>query len=275
MDRVSNVAVEVGNKTNDRTCTDWQALCVPDLNVGNNWLRLFTEGDDLHDAMISAVEGAQRSIRLEVFIFAADEIGWQFARTLSAKARAGVEVRFHFDSRGAATRYSPDLFREMADAGLSSNGTVRGAGVIRAVIFKGITENSSLSTSRNCSSEVLTSGEKTPARFTGRGDSGIPTSRSGVSLPGMRQPCSIRCGMIQSTHTRMAPLSRHQSSILRWCRVLSASAGSGSHVCTPGSIESSVRHVYITTPYFCPGSIVARAARQASGRGVDVRLLVP
>jgi cardiolipin synthase len=42
-----------------------------------------------------------------------------------------------------------------------------------------------------------------------------------------------------------------------------------------GLIESSVRHVYITTPYFCPGSIVARAARQASGRGVDVRLLVP
>ena len=42
-----------------------------------------------------------------------------------------------------------------------------------------------------------------------------------------------------------------------------------------GLIQTSVRHVYITTPYFCPGSIVARVARQAARRGVDVRLLVP
>ena len=112
-----NLPVEVRNKTNDWTCPDWQALCVPDLNGGNGSLRLFTEGDDLHDAMISAIEGAQRSIRLEVFIFAADEIGWRFAKALSLKARGGVDVRFHYDSRGAATRYSPDLFREMVDAG--------------------------------------------------------------------------------------------------------------------------------------------------------------
>jgi cardiolipin synthase len=39
--------------------------------------------------------------------------------------------------------------------------------------------------------------------------------------------------------------------------------------------EAAARHVYITTPYFCPGSIVHRAVRQAARRGVDVRLLVP
>jgi cardiolipin synthase len=42
-----------------------------------------------------------------------------------------------------------------------------------------------------------------------------------------------------------------------------------------GVIGRSVRRLYITTPYFCPGSIVEAAMRQAAGRGVDVRLLVP
>jgi cardiolipin synthase len=42
-----------------------------------------------------------------------------------------------------------------------------------------------------------------------------------------------------------------------------------------GVIGGSIRSVYITTPYFCPGSIVEAAMRQAVRRGVDVRLLVP
>jgi cardiolipin synthase len=42
-----------------------------------------------------------------------------------------------------------------------------------------------------------------------------------------------------------------------------------------GVIGRSNRRVYITTPYFCPGSIVEAAMREAVGRGVDVRLLVP
>ena len=80
--------------------------------------RLFTEGDDLYEAMITAIRGARRSIRLESFIFAADEIGWRFASALSAGARAGVAVRFHFDSRGARTGFWPDLVREMLEAGV-------------------------------------------------------------------------------------------------------------------------------------------------------------
>jgi hypothetical protein len=96
-----NLAVGLSNRTNDLNRPGWQPFCVPDLSAGNGSLRLFTEGDDLHDAMISA-----------------DEVGWRFARALSVKARSGVEVRFHFDSRGAATRYSLDIFREMVAAGV-------------------------------------------------------------------------------------------------------------------------------------------------------------
>jgi hypothetical protein len=57
-----NVTLEKVSKPLAPTCPDWQALCVPDLDC-NGSLRLFTEGDNLHEAMISAIEAAQRSIR--------------------------------------------------------------------------------------------------------------------------------------------------------------------------------------------------------------------
>lgn len=87
-------------------------------NDKTKFFRLFTEGDQLYEAMLSAIAAAQRSIRLETFIFAADEIGWQFANALAAKAQAGVDVRFQFDARGAATGASPDLYQFMISAGV-------------------------------------------------------------------------------------------------------------------------------------------------------------
>jgi cardiolipin synthase len=253
MDRVSNVAVEVGNKTNDRTCTDWQALCVPDLNVGNNWLRLFTEGDDLHDAMISAIEGAQRSIRLEVFIFAADEIGWQFARTLSAKARAGVEVRFHFDSRGAATRYSPDLFREMADAGVKLKWYRPWSWRHPSRYFQ-----------RNhrkllvIDEQELFLGGFNIRRENSRTFYGEGRQRdTHVSVRGelARHASALFDQMWDDPEHPYADGATEQASVfdpplvpsfvcLGWKRIACLYAG---------LIESFVRHVYITTPYFVPG----------------------
>jgi cardiolipin synthase len=40
-------------------------------------------------------------------------------------------------------------------------------------------------------------------------------------------------------------------------------------------IERAACRIYVTNPYFCPGSRVERALRRAAERGVDVRVLVP
>src|SRR5687768_10785864 len=94
--------MHVENAAGDRTGGPRNAS-LGKLQPAVTGISLFTECDDLYDAMLAAVGAAQRSIRLETFIFAADEIGWRFARALAEKARAGVDVRFHFDARGAAT----------------------------------------------------------------------------------------------------------------------------------------------------------------------------
>ena len=97
----------------DRAC-----ICVPHLKEGKGSFRLFTEGDDLYDAMIAVIDSARRDVRLESYIFAADEVGWRFMNALAARARAGVDVRFHFDSRGAAFRPSPELHRQLEEVGV-------------------------------------------------------------------------------------------------------------------------------------------------------------
>lgn len=58
---------------------------------------LFTEGDNLYASMLAAIEGAERAVRMESYIFAADEVGRRFAAALAARARAGADVRLHLD----------------------------------------------------------------------------------------------------------------------------------------------------------------------------------
>lgn len=62
---------------------------------------LYTEGDILYAAMLDAIRDARHSVKLESYIFANDEVGRQFASALSAKARAGVQVRVNIDAAGS------------------------------------------------------------------------------------------------------------------------------------------------------------------------------
>ncbi len=269
-----NVALEQVSSIHARTCPDWQTLCVRDLNH-NGSLHLFTEGDDLHDAMISAIDAAQKNIRLEVFIFAADEIGWRFAKALSARARAGVEVRFHFDSRGAATRYSAELFREMIDAGVKlkwyrpwswrhptryfQRNHRKLLVIDEQELFLGgfniRRENSRAFCGEGCQRDTHVSIKGELARYA--------AALFDQLWDDPEHPYAV---FGTEEGSAFDPLLVPNFACLGWRQIACLYAG---------LIQSSVRHVYITTPYFCPGSIVARAAQEASRRGVDVRLLVP
>jgi cardiolipin synthase A/B len=237
------------------------------VNDSASAFRLFTEGDDLYEAMLAAIAAARKSIRLETFIFAADEIGWRFARALAESAGAGVQVRFHFDARGSATGTSPDLYRSMTEAGVHlkwyhpwnwrhpSRYFQRNHRKLLVIdeqqLFLGGTniclENSCalFGEGRQRDTHVLVTG---------------PLAGQAAALfdDTWARP-EIRHKQVRATrgpefsglfHRRMA--SVHAAAIRR-----------------------AQRRVYITSPYFCPGSRVERALRWSAGRGVDVRLLVP
>jgi cardiolipin synthase len=84
-----------------------------EVRVGNNHLQLFTYGQDLYNAMFAAIEGAQKYIYLESFIWKNDEIGYKFRDLLAQKAHDGVDVYVIFDSFG--NMVVPQSFKEGFD----------------------------------------------------------------------------------------------------------------------------------------------------------------
>jgi len=85
---------------------------------GFNRLMLFTEGDELYEAMLSSIAYARASIRLESYIFADDEIGRRFAEALAERARSGIDVRLHLDSAGSLFSSSRRLERGLLGQGV-------------------------------------------------------------------------------------------------------------------------------------------------------------
>jgi len=64
-------------------------------------LRVYTEGDRLYAAMLATIRSARRSIKLESYIFADDEIGRHFISALGERAAQGVTVQVHLDAAGS------------------------------------------------------------------------------------------------------------------------------------------------------------------------------
>jgi cardiolipin synthase len=225
--------------------------------------------------MTAAIMQAERSIRLESFIFAGDAVGRQFAEVLSAKARDGVDVRFHFDSRGAATGYSWPVFREMVSAGVKlkwyrpwswHHPTLYFQRNHRKLLIIDDQElflggfNIRVENSRRLYGE----GRKRDTHVSVRGSLALRAAALFDQL--WNDPDKPYADFATEEASLFDPLSLTSFACLGWKRIACLYAG---------LIEKSVRRVYITTPYFCSGSIVARAAGQAARRGVEVRLLVP
>ncbi len=86
------------------------------LSDGNR-LDLYFWGDPAFDAMRKAIEGAERTIHLEIYIFMSDEVGQSFVEALARKAETGVSVRVIYDSFGsrkAGKRHFNELRRRGA-----------------------------------------------------------------------------------------------------------------------------------------------------------------
>lgn len=82
--------------------------------------RVFGEGDLLYAAMISDITSAKTAVRLESYIFAADDVGWRFAGALAERARDGVAVLVHIDAAGAVFEGTDRLFRYLRNAGVDA-----------------------------------------------------------------------------------------------------------------------------------------------------------
>ncbi len=85
--------------------------------TGSNELEIHSNGEQAFPAMLEALKNAQNHIHLEYYIFNDDALGKEFINILVEKAKAGLEVRFIYDSVGSLG-LSNEAIRKMVKAGV-------------------------------------------------------------------------------------------------------------------------------------------------------------
>jgi len=83
--------------------------------VTNNRATVLRNGDATFAAIFEAIAQAHESINIELYIFDQGSLGTEFARALSERARAGIEVRLLVDGFGSSLGVLAD---EMRTAGV-------------------------------------------------------------------------------------------------------------------------------------------------------------
>ena len=71
--------------------------------VDGNSVLLLNNGDRFYPAMLESIDKAERSITIEAYIYWAGEIGLQFANALAAAAERGVLVKILLDAVGSSS----------------------------------------------------------------------------------------------------------------------------------------------------------------------------
>lgn len=83
---------------------------------GGNQVRLLVGGDDYFPQLLTDIDGARRSVRLESYIFEDDEVGRRVVDALARAARRGVAVSVLVDGFGAGAQI-PWLEAQLQPAG--------------------------------------------------------------------------------------------------------------------------------------------------------------
>ena len=252
--------------TADDVCT-----CSPVLQDTPDSLQLFTEGDDLYQAMLADLESAQRRIQLESYIFSDDEIGRHFSAALIRRAQAGVDVQVHIDAAGSLFLTSRHLVRDLRKHG------------VRLRRFHRWSWRKPLHYNRRSHRKLLVvDGKKA---YVG-----------GFNIHRESSQTVFGINRWRDTHVRFEGLLAKQAAQLfdsfwrgdlRW--VPATLPGVSSKLMTNSSRDCreqlrcllsdmftrAAHSIHLTTPYFVPDRRTQRQLKAAADRGADVQLLVP
>jgi cardiolipin synthase len=233
--------------------------------------RVFTEGDTLYEAMLSAILGARRQVSLESYIFADDAVGSRFAEALMDRAGSGVQVRVHIDAAGSLFWVSRDMAQAMTEAG------------VRVRWFHRWSWRNPARYNRRNHRKLLVVDDE--IAFLGGFNIHRENSRREYGPARWRDTHVEMLGDLAGLAGRFFDAFWRNNR--RWRPP--ARPGSREHLISNHprvsrnllrelfAAECAVagRYIYLTTPYFLPDKATQRALMDAGERGVDVRLLVP
>ena len=246
------------------------------VSVGDGTLTTYTYGQDLYDAMLEAIEGAQRQILFETYIWKGDEIGERFKAALAAAADRGVEVYCIYD--GFANLVVSPRFKRVPPTMKVLRYPVYPAGwkfydlarygrdhrkilvVDDAVGFVG---------GYNIGSAYATEWRDTHVRITGPGVWDLRRAFADFwNLNRRRRFGPSERPLLMETPSTWEPRIRFHRNVPRlWMFPIRSMYIE--------AINRASKNVWMTHAYFIPDQDFVDAMKEAARRGVDVRLLVP
>ena len=254
--------------------------------VSGNRVTLLHDGEQAFPAMLAAIAEARHEILLEMYWFASDTVGQQFADALVSRAATGVKVRVIYDAVGSI-QSDGRMFSRLRDAGCEVE-QYNPIAPWRARFRIGVVNH------RDHRKLLIVDRQ---VGFTGGvnlGDEWAPKSAGGagwrddtirIEGPAVEQMCDIfDYGWRRIVEPPSADRPRLRPTV-------DTGDGTGSRVRVLANhyfrerrairqaylrqIESAERSVCITNSYFVPDGQIRRVLGRAVDRGADVRVIVP
>lgn len=241
------------------------------VKVGKNKVELFDYGRELYDAMLAAIDAAKESIYLETYIWKGDEVGQAFKDHLARKAAEGVDVYVIYDT--FANLVVPGNFKVFP-----SNINVLPYYAIRSPLHLFDPRRYALDHRKllvvdgytgfiggyNLGALYATRWRDTHLRI--EGPAAAELAQSFVDF--------------WNLHTREARhITRHYPR--RFDPLITMSETNAMRLTFPirdmyiEAINRAEHHIMLTDAYFVPDRVLLDELKDAAGRGVDTRILIP
>jgi cardiolipin synthase len=244
--------------------------------VGEGEVTTYTFGADLYDAMIAAIDGAQRQVLFETYIWKGDEVGQRFKTALADAAHRGVEVYCIYDSF-ANLVVSPRFKRFPApmkvlpypvyNAGLRPFDLRRYGRDHRKILV--VDDSVGFVGGYNIGAAYATEWRDTHVRITGPGVWDLKRAFADFwNLNRRRRLRSSERPLLLETASTWEPTIRFHRNLPRlWMFPIRSMYLE--------AITRASHNIWLTTAYFLPDQDFVDALTDAARRGVDVRLLIP
>jgi cardiolipin synthase len=244
--------------------------------VGEGEITTYTFGQDLYDDMIAAIDGAQRQILFETYIWKGDPVGERFKRALIAAADRGVDVYITFDS--FANLVVPPKFKRFPPSVKVLRFPVYAAGWRffdftrygrdhRKILV--VDDSVGFVGGYNIGSAYATEWRDTHLRITGPGVWDLKRAFADFWNLNRRKllRTSERPLLLETSSMWESRIRVHRNVPRLWMFPIRSMYLE--------AIARSTKNVYLTTAYFLPDQDFVDTLKDAAQRGVDVRILIP
>ena len=239
--------------------------------VQDSAMTVYTSGEDVYEDMLEAIDGAERSIHMETFIWKGDEIGQRFLDGMNRAAERGVKVFVIYD--GFANTVVPhsfyrfsekvDVFRVPAVRRPFWKGPLRFSGLCHSKILV-VDDNIGFVGGFNIGSMYSRRWRDTHIREIGPAVWGLRNAIAAVWNEGRAPEHAIEWIPPKNWNPEVRVSPNLPIQLVYPIRGMYLSA-----------IERARDHIWINTPYFVPDQQILDTLLAAARRGVDVRIMVP